>query len=499
MAGLLERALAFRAVNVNDDRYWGEGGGGSRSGVTVTADTALTYSAFFACVSVIAEDESTLPLPAFQRRGDSRLPRPDHQAHFLLNEQPNEKQTAQEFREWMTAVSAMRGEALARIIGGRGGHADQLEPLDPNHLRKEKLPSGSVRYKYRRDGQGVEETFLPDEVFRLPGRLGLSVVTLAKETLGAALAGDRFTSAMWKNGIRPRMALQHPGAMSPKAQQNLRDSIDFEHGGADNAGRTMIFEEGMTWVKVGIDPKDAQFLESRNFSVEEVCRWFRMQPHKIAHLLRSTNNNIEHQGIEHVTDTIRPWCVRWEQAAKVQLITEPDIYVRHNMDALLRGDALTTAQALEVERRNGIINANEWRALKERNPRDDPGGDTYWDTQPGTGSGNPANGKAVALAEAAAGRVVQREKAAMARKGAKYATASASDSEAWAEWRSEVEGFYLEHRGFVRETLHLSESVAVAYCDGKAEEVLSEGLGCIERWDARDIPGLAEMALGGVA
>jgi hypothetical protein len=262
----------------------------------------------------------------------------------------------------------------------------------------------------------------------------------------------------------------------------------------------MVFEEGMTWVKVGIDPKDAQFLESRYFSVEDVCRWLRLSPHKIQHLLRATFNNIEHLGIEHVRDSIRPWSVRWEQAVDTQLILEPNLYVRHNMDALLRGDALAQAQALEIERQNGIINANEWRALKERNPRADGGGDVYWDTQPGTGSGSAGGSKPPpgrALAEAAARKAVQREVSAIGRKAAKYATAAPENPEAWAAWRLEVETFYAEHQAFVRETLHLSASLAAIYCDGKTAEVLSEGLKCVEHWEARDVPELAGLALGG--
>lgn len=499
--GLLERLIAprVRADNpVTDERYWG-GGVAAAAGVSVTPETALTYSAFYACVSVLGEDESTVPFPVFERRGDTRIPRPDHGLHQLLNEQPNESQSAQEWREWMTAVSAMRGEALSEIVPGRRGFADQLKPLDPNITSREKLPGGKVRYRVREEA-GRTRYILADDVFRLPGRLGLSVVALAKETIGSAIAGDQFTGAMWRNGIRPRMALQHPGKLSAEAQKNLAESLSVNHGGPLNAGRTMVFEEGMTWVKVGLDPKDAQFLESRQFSVEEVCRWFRMQPHKIAHLLRSTNNNIEHQGIEHVVDTMRPWCVRWEQAVARQLIYEPNIYARHNLDALLRGDAVTSAQALEIERRNGIINANEWRALKERNPREDPGGDVYWDIQPGTGTGgSDPNGKqpsrARGLAIAAAGQVIRRETAAMSRKAVKHAAASA-DSEAFEAWRAEVEGFYADLRAFIVEALALDPETAAAYCDAKADEVLSEGVTAISRWEQRDITRLASLALG---
>lgn len=504
MPGLLERIVEprLRASSASEERMWSSWGANSAAGINVTPETALTYSSFYACVSVLAEDESTLPLPAFERRGDMRIARADHAVHHLLNVRPNERQTAQEFREWMTAVCAMRGEALAEIRPGPRGFASELSPLDPNTTFKDKLPNGRVRYRYREDMK-PERIILAEDVFRLPGRLGLSVVTLARLTLGSAIAGDQFTARMWQNGIRPRMGLQHPGRLSEDAQKRLAASVDQDHGGVFNAGKTIVFEEGMTWVKIGLDPKDAQFLESRQFSVEEVCRWFRMQPHKVAHLLRATFNNIEHQGIEHVTDTIRPWCVRWEQAVAAQLITEEHVFVKHNLDALLRGDALTRAQALEIQRRNGIRNANEWRAVEDLNPRTDPGGEAYWDVQPGTGSGNDAAGgkspsRARALAEAAAQRVVQREMAALARKGAKYTDADPrANPEAFDAWRHEVEEFYGEHRGFVHTALNLGEFLAASYCDEKAAEILAGGLAVMEGWLTRDVPGLAEMALGG--
>jgi hypothetical protein len=290
------------------------------------------------------------------------------------------------------------------------------------------------------------------------------------------------------------MGLQHPKTISREAQERLRDSIDQDHGGAMNAGKTMLFEEGMTWVKVGLDPKDAQFLESRYFSVEEVCRWFRVPPHMVAHLLRATFSNIEHQGIDYVKHALRPWCVRWEGAAKVQLIVEPDVYVKHNLDALLRGDAFSRAQANEIRRRNGVLSANEWRALDEMNPRDDPGGDTYWDVQPGTGTGSgqgnaAAPSKARALAEAAAVRVVNREKLAIADRARKH-------GDDWAAWQAAVREFYAGHAAMVRESLCVSEEAARAYCDEKADELVRDGLKACEGWESRDVPGLATMALG---
>jgi HK97 family phage portal protein len=479
--------------------YWqgtvfGGGGPNSAAGMLVNPDRAMTLSAVYACLKVLGEDTSTLPFDVFRRTGaDAKEPVPSHPLYDLIHDQPNPDQTAQEWREEMTVHAAARGAGYSRIIPGRRGFVDQLVTIPPETIRQESLPGGDYRYRIR-NAEGREEVVLKDEVFELRGFLRMSVVGLARETIGSALAAEQFAGATWRNGAKPSGVLKHKGTLSAGAQERLRGSFDQRHAGANNGGRPIVLEEGMDWAQVQISNEDMQFIESRYFSIEEVCRWFRMQPHKIAHLLRATFSNIEEQNIEHGSDTIRPWCVRWEQAVKRQLLLGGQYFAEHNMDALLRGNTLAQNQGLMIERQMGVRNANEIRTLKNLNPRTDPGGTAYWDTQPGVGSGaigTTTPTKARALAENAARGIVARERAAVSRNATKFA----ADYDGWQGW---CRAFFEEHATVVAEKLALSQPLAHAYCEEKCNELIADGLKAVERWEARDIPQLAELALGGI-
>jgi HK97 family phage portal protein len=491
--GLVERA--FRAVGGNplEPGYWqGTVFGGtpnSSSGMTVTPDRALTLAAVYACMKVIGEDVSTLNFQVFRKTSSGSEPAQDHPLYDLLHDQPNDDQTAQEWREEMTVNAAARGSGYARIIPGRRGFADQLKTIPPDSIRRESLPSGDYRYIVR-PPSGPEETVLKDEVFELRAFLGLSVVGLARETFGNGLAAQQHAGRSWANGAKPSGVLKHKGTLSSGAQDRLTNSFAQKYGGTYNSGKPIVLEEGMDFTPTQLSNVDMQFIEGEYFGIEEVCRWFRMQPHKIAHLLRATFSNIEEQNIEHGKDTIEPWCVRWEQSVKRQLIIGPQFFASHDREQLYRGSGLSEAQANQIYRNIGVLNSNEIRDKLNRNPR--AGGDKYWDVQPGTGSGAaaPQPSKARVLAEQAARNIVARERAAVTRNAPKFA----SDYDAWQSWCRE---FFGEHAGVVAERLALSVELARAYAEEKCSELIADGLQAVERWEARDIPALAMLALGG--
>lgn len=502
MVGLLERAIQTRgtylAGNPNDERYWNASS--NRSGpITVTPDSSLTYDAFYACVANIAEDVALLPFDVLRKRrlrGRDELP--DHPVAYLFNVQANEQQLGYEWREWMIRISIMYPEAVSEPIMA-GGRLEQLRPLLPEWLKKQTDPSGRTqRYEVREPQKPVRYLDL-DQVFRLPSRLGVGIIQLAKDDIAAALGANRTAAAMAKNGLTPRMALEHPGTLSKKAEQRLSASVSEKVQGPDNAGHIPVFEEGLKWIQIGVNPKDAQWLEGQEFSVLKMARWMRMQPHKLAYMVTATFASIEQQNIEHVIDTVRPWATRYERATDSQLLAlEPGVYCRHNLNALLRGDALTRAQAHEIWRRNGVINANEWREDEDLNPRPDPEGEEYWNKQPGTGDGQSndpgsrQSPKAQALAFAAAGRMVAKELAAARRNAVKFA----GDPGGWEAW---CRDFFSEHAADVARALVISEQSAALYCDAKATELATEGIAVLERYDARDIPLLANLALEGDA
>jgi HK97 family phage portal protein len=468
--------------------------------MTVTPETALTLSAFFACVAILGETLGMLPTIVFEQGERTKERARNHPLYPVLHEQANAEQTAMEFKETVTALAAMRGVAYAEIVPGRRGFVGQLVPLHNDRMVLERLDDGTHRYRYTYD-DGRQRTFLRDELFILRGRLGMSVVQLARETIGSALAADRFAANQWSQNGSPVGILKHPASLSAEAAKRLKANWQEAHAGVHNAGRVAVLEEGMDWTQVGLSLEDLQFLESRKFNVAEVARWFRMQAHKIGDLENATFSNIEHMGIEFVTDTVLPWCLRWEQAITRDLLLERErarIFVKTIVDALLRGDAKSRAEALEIQRRNGIISANEWRELEDRNPRFDPGGDEYWDNpqnlkEPDEGGGQTLNSeqrpggpnrRARALAEDAARRVINRERA----RAQSAAVKLADDPEGWAAWVAE---FYAEHRAFVMEALHVDDVAAGEYAERHRVELAEGGLAVMEQWDVADLVALA--------
>jgi hypothetical protein len=212
------------------------------------------------------------------------------------------------------------------------------------------------------------------------GLVGYNVIRYARECLGAALATQKLAGSLFGNGIRASGTLEHPGKLKEDAQKRLRDSFS-QYQGSDSALRLMILEEGMKFNQTTIPPEEAQFLESRQFSVSEICRWFRMPPHKVADLTRATFSNIEQQSIEYVGDTLMPWLVRWEQEIYRKLLTRQEqrkgLFARHTVNGLLRGDATARANYYKTMREWGVFSADDIRELEEMNPIKEGKGDIY--------------------------------------------------------------------------------------------------------------------------
>lgn len=511
--GILERILSphIVALNPSDERLWSPNGwgGATAAGVAVTPEKALQVSAFFACVAILGETMGSLPLVLFEASGRTRERASGHPVHRLLHEQPNKEQTPFDFKEHMTAVAAMRGEAVAEFrYGGRvSGYPESLEPLHPDRLVKERLRgSGETRYTYREE-DGRTRVLQRENLFVLRGRLGMSMVQLARETLGEAMATQEFAARAFGQGTRLSGVLSHPNKLEADTAQRIAASWQTAHAGPQNAGKVAVLEEGMTWTQIGMSNEDAQYLESRKFTVSEVARWFRIQAHKIGDLEHATFSNIEHLGIEFVTDTVMSWAVRWEQACNRDLLLERDRPRRFSkvmLQALLRGDNTSRADFYTKMTSIGAMTRNEVRELEEMNPLpglDDPlqalnmanpgGNPTAPPRQPDRAP-SPAprpNRRAEALAEDAARRVIRKEVAAVT----KAAPRLASEPEGWRAW---VEGFYAEHEAYVRENLHIGDVEARDYCADHCDELLSVGLSIVEDWEGNDTPRLTRLALG---
>lgn len=386
--GWLRTALAPRESrdHAPDDDFWyGSVGTLSGTGARVSPELALTLSAIYCAVRILAESVAQLPLILYRRLPQGGKERAtEHPLYDLLHSQPNAEQTSFEFREMLQGHLALRGNAFSQIVRRNNGEVVRLVPLNPAGMRYERV-GGKLVYHYRRRGEATDVTLRADQVMHLRGLssdgvTGLSPVGLARETIGQMLSTQHFGSRHFENNVRPSGVLEYPGKLKDEARQNLKRSWAETYSGAQNAGKTIILEEGMKWSAVGMSAEDAQYIQSRNFDISEIARWFNMPPHMLKDLNRSIHSNIEQQSLEFVIYTMMPWYVRWEQALSRDLLDEEEretYFLEFLVDGLLRGDAVARANALAVKRQNGIINADEWRELDNMNPQPEGQGKTY--------------------------------------------------------------------------------------------------------------------------
>lgn len=357
--------------------------GPAKSGAAVTPDTAMRQATVYACVRIIAESIAHLPLVVYRRDGESRIPARDLRVYTLLHDRPNEWQTSYEFRELLTKDQELRGNGYARIVRNYRGEPDELIYLPSDLVRPQQdRRTLAVSYQYSQPG-GKTVVLDRDEVFHIRGMgnglVGLDPVSYYRETVGDAIAQQEHGSRFFSNGAKPLGLLEVAAGtnIGPAAQKALRDDFNLLYSGSENAHLTAVLPGGVSYKPVGISNENAQFLESRAFTRTEICGLFRVPPHKVGDLSRATFSNIEHQALEFVTDALLPRLVRWEQAIARDLLDDPALFAKFNVAALLRGDFKSRQEGLQIQRRNGVISANEWRALEEFNPRADDGGDAY--------------------------------------------------------------------------------------------------------------------------
>lgn len=355
----------------------------SVSGANVTSESALTFSAVLACVRVLAESVSTLPLIVYRREADGSKSRAeDHPLYHVLHDAANADMTAVQWREASMVHLCLWGNAYSEIVYDRAGRVRELWPLHPANMTVKRV-DGALRYEYRENGRGSPIRYESYEILHVTalsinGLVGMSPIAMARDSIGLGLTLNEYGARMFANGVRPGGVLEHPGELTDDAYRRLKESFEAEYAGALNAGRTLLLEEGMKFSPLSFPPDDAQFLESRQFQIEEIARIFRVPLHKIGDLRHATFSNIEHQSIEFVTDTLRPWLVRWEQAINQKLLSPNErgrVYVEHLIDGVLRGDIQSRYAAYAVGRQWGWLSRNDIRSRENMNPI--AGGDDY--------------------------------------------------------------------------------------------------------------------------
>jgi len=344
------------------------------AGPAVNENTALTYSAVFACTKVVSETVAGLPWHVRERVGDSKIINMAHPVDWLLNQQPNPEMDAFAFKCDMGAHALLWGNAYAEIERNNGGIPIALWLVTPDRVKIMRDDEGELFYrvtgKFNEYADVPQEDMLHIKGLGFDGRKGYSVIKLGRESVGLGKAMENYGGAFFKNDATPGIALQHPGKLTPKAQEFLEKQLNKKFTGARNHKKTMILQEGIELKTYAIPPEQAQFLGSRKFQIAEIARWFRCPLHKLADLERATFSNIEHQSLEFVTDTIVPWVQRWEQEANRKLFptTNRTFFTKMEVKGLLRGDIKTRTLWYKTGWAMGIFTINEIRMLEDMNP-----------------------------------------------------------------------------------------------------------------------------------
>lgn len=352
----------------------------TRSGAAVSPDSAMRVATVYACVRVLAEDIAAMPLILYRRTKDGGKERAiEHPLYRIMRQRWNRRHTAFEGKEFAQGCLGLRGNAYA-LINRAGGVVRELIPIRPDRVTV--IDNGDLTARYKVAGAADEYT--DREILHLRGLstdgfMGLGPIAVGRESIGLAMAMQDHGAALFRNGARPGGVLQHPEKISKEAAERLKASVEDAVSG-ENLGRLLLLEEGVTWAKVGIDPKDGQFLESRKFQRSEIAAFFRMPLHKIGDLERATFSNIEHQSLEYVTGTLLSWMIRWEQRCNESLLTEreqDEYFFEHLVDALLRGDTKSRYEAYRMAILDGWMNRNEVRQRENLNPK--PGLDEFYE------------------------------------------------------------------------------------------------------------------------
>ena len=365
--------------------------GGSTAGKNVTERSAMQMTAVYSCVRVLSEAVAGLPLHVYKYRSDGGKEKAlDNPLYFLLHDEPNPEMTSFVFRETLMTHLLLWGNAYAQIIRNGKGEVVALYPLMPNRMTVDRDENGRLYYKYYRGNdaairnKGYEVILSPYDVLHIPGLgfdglVGYSPIAMAKNAIGLAIATEEYGAKFFANGAAPSGVLEHPGTL--KNPDKVRESWNATFGGSHNANKVAVLEEGMKYTPISISPEQAQFLETRKFQINEIARIFRVPPHMVGDLEKSSFSNIEQQSLEFVKYTLEPWLVRWEQSMVRSLLTpseKKEYFIKFNVDGLLRGDYASRMSGYATARQNGWMSANDIRELEnlDRIPAEE-GGDLY--------------------------------------------------------------------------------------------------------------------------
>lgn len=365
--------------------------GRTTSGKNVNEMTALQTTAVYACVRILAEAIASLPIHVYKYTDEGKEQDVNHQLYYLLHDEPNPDMTSFVFRETLMTHLLIWGNAYAQIIRDGRGQVLALYPLLPDRVSVKRDDKGELYYVYQRseeDNPNFKDKgniiLKKSEVLHVPGLgfdglIGYSPIAMAKNAVGMTLATEEYGASFFANGANPGGVLEHPGIL--KDPSKVRESWNQVYQGTNNSHKVAVLEEGMSYKTIGIPPNEAQFLETRKFQINEIARLYRIPPHMVGDLEKSSFSNIEQQSLEFVKYTLDPWVVRFEQAFQKALLLpdeKKNYFIKFNVDGLLRGDYQSRMNGYAIGRQNGWLSTNDIRRLEDMNPLSkEEGGDLY--------------------------------------------------------------------------------------------------------------------------
>ncbi len=389
--GLLSRI--FRSRDAPKNATAGSGYsfllGSSASGKAVNERSAMQITAVYSCVRILSEAVASLPLHLYKYTDTGTAKATEHLLYFLLHDEPNPEMTSFVFRETLMTHLLLWGNAYAQIIRNGKGEVLALYPLMPDRMNVDRDEYGNIVYEYmvsQEDApinKGSTVKLSPQEVLHIPGLgfdglIGYSPIAMAKNAIGLAIATEEYGSKFFANGATPSGILEFPGTV--KEPERVRESWNKGFGGT-NTHKVAILEEGVKYSPISISPNEAQFLETRKFQIDEIARIFRVPPHMIGDLEKSSFSNIEQQSLEFVKYTLDPWVSRWEQSIKRTLLSPDEkmsYFAKFNVDGLLRGDYQSRMSGYAIGINNGFMCPNDVRSLENMDMiPEELGGNTF--------------------------------------------------------------------------------------------------------------------------
>lgn len=498
--GAISRIMAgWSAPSVSDDGHWTTvpslAAYASSSGVVVSEELALRNPVVNDCVNILMDAVGQTPTIVYDRTGakGEERERSVSRLAYRLREQPNDDQTAIEFKREMQQSAAFYRFAFAEIEW-RGAEPVNVTPRHPMRIRTAQTAVGK-RYEYLEDDHTTWRPIPPANMLRIPGR---PVLRYAGETLGQAIALERYSSRLFGRGLKPSLLLStDPSSIWTKpAKDKLKDEIQSEHGGPDRAGGVMILPEGLKPHQLAMTNEQAQYDLIRQALIGDITRFWRIPPYMVGLLMSGTVSyaSVDTQGVDFVVYCLMPWLIGWEQAMQRDLLVDKrGQFVEFLTAQLLRGTTKERYDVYAIAIERGIMSVNEVRRLENLNPR--AGGDTFlvpMNKAPAgpqqLDAGSPAHRLLETLITDAAGNVLRRETSALARVSEK----AGPDAHAW---ESGVRDFYDGHAGYVAEKLKVPMTVAVAWAAQQQYRVLSEGPGVAATWNGTESARLAQLAL----